>query len=66
MNDTDNQDHDNPYCAALAPVGSIESVHGELCDKCMRRKFEEEIQTLEHTDHDAPCYRCFVEGELGI
>lgn len=30
--------HSDPYCATIAPLGSPEARHGEVCERCAQRQ----------------------------
>ena len=34
----DGQYHNDPYCAAIAPMGTPEAQHGEVCGYCEKRR----------------------------
>ena len=54
--------HDDPCCAAIAPLDSYEASHGEPCNMCQRRAraaaFEEYVtdEALEHAGCDEDCH----------
>ena len=35
---SDGDPHDDPYCAAIAPLGSHEARYGEFCNLCGNRR----------------------------
>lgn len=37
---SDGQYHNDPYCAAIAPIGTPEARNGELCGYCEKRRKE--------------------------
>lgn len=52
--------HDDPYCAAIAPLGTPEARRGELCNLCVQRQNHNH-----HTGHDinGECHACADQYE---